>query len=228
MRLLEYLGIIFLLIYTSSCEKSRKREDEIKGVPWENSYRTEVIVLEDSFVKIIADIPIELDTFYTRLNSSDNDCGHKRQYTFSDSDYPIFIREGGSLGDILPDSAYEFTIYHTYKFACSPEYPRDYDEEDFLLKARGTEIFRTSEGKPFKWIHKEFKKISGRPFMIMAYQTNYPARTPNQTYLSTYLNAYTQLDSLHIGISYECNAKDCEGFVERMMNSLESIKLEKL
>jgi hypothetical protein len=220
MRIKVILPILFLAF---SCNL-----DEDKPEIQEIGFRIEELILQDSVAKITMDIPIELDTFYTWVNWSDNSCGHVKAYTYSDSNYPTSYKEGGSTKDVFPDSSYRFSVLHTNDFACTPRYRRDIDTVYLLEKTALLERFYLNNGINFNWIHREVKTIDGRPFMIFAFRTNEQQNSSAQDKLITQLSAFTHLDSLYIGFSYKCSPGDCEKFIPRMLKSLESTRIERL
>jgi hypothetical protein len=220
MRIRVILPILFLAF---SCNPDGDKE-KIQ----ETGYRIEELVLQDSVAKITIDIPMELDTFYTWVNWSDHNCGDIKTYTYSDSNYPASYKEGGSTKDAFPDSSYSFSLFHSNRFACTPQYRRDIDTVYLLERTASLERFHLSNGKDIEWIHREVKEINGRPFMIIAFRTNEQQNSSTQDKLIAQMSAFTHLDSLYIGFSYKCSPVDCDKFIPRMLKSLESTRIERL
>jgi hypothetical protein len=223
-----HFTVLFLFLQLSSCDKGKPVTE--KDYKWKNSYLKKELILEDSIAIVVLNIPSELDTFFTQVIYSDVSCAHTKRYNFSDSDYPTYLKNSNyELFYLLePDTAYELNIYHRYEILTCDQSPLKYTFDEKRLQREVTikEHMISRDGRMFKWLNKEIKHINGRDFVVLAFQADWPPQQ-NQYYPSTYLEATTILDSLYrITFSYRCSAKDCSGFISRMMNSLESLKLE--
>jgi hypothetical protein len=50
---------------------------------------------------------------------------------------------------------------------------------------------------------------------------------PQQKYQSTVIRSFVDAKGIDLRIEFECASNNCDGFIERMTKSLESIKISK-
>lgn len=182
--------------------------------------RKEKFFLQDSLFSIELEVPIELDSFYSWVDYDDTSCGHERKYRFSDSRYPIF-QESGFFYLTYPDSSYRLTISHVNKYACTDRnWKADLQKIIWAYEARAK-----MDTVSFKVYSAEEAEINGATFQILTFKTDL---LPRQKYQSTLLWAFTKIDSIDIKVEYECASKNCDSFIEKMNESIKSIKVIKI
>ena len=183
--------------------------------------RPETFFLQDSLFRIDVNVPIELDSFYTWVDFDHDDtvCEVLQMYRFSNSKYPIYRKVGFSY-PTYPDSSYHLTFSHIYMYDCQDSEGRVKLKE--LI--RREEERAKSRGFDFKLFSSESVNINGQAFDIIKFRTNL---LPKQKYHSTLIWGFTRVDNIYLKVEYECASKNCDSFIERMSESLESIRVTK-
>lgn len=184
------------------------------------------IELSNQLGTVSALLPNELDTTYSWVNFSDCDCCDIKMYRFANSNYTL-LKETGMFHAHLPDSLYQFTIFHKVRRNCDGQWRITQNSVDSLvglMNIRNAEAF--VGGDSIVWLNKERLHIDKRDFILLAYRskTAYPYR---DTGAVTILEAITIVDNEVLNFVYECSGINCEGFIEKMTISLKSIHIER-
>ena len=208
MTSIKTLLIICIIVAISSCETNKIADS-----------RLETFFLQDSLFSIDISVPIELDSFYTWIDSDDISCGHLRKYRFSDSKYPI-IKESGFIHKTFPDSSYRLTFSHIDKYDCQDStWKVDLNE---LIK--GYELKSKMDSVEFNVISSDKVEINGLTFDILAFKTDL---LPRQKYQSKLIWGFTKIGGIDLKVECECAGKTCDSFVEKMSKSLKTMRLTK-
>ncbi len=199
-------SLLFTLTLIGSAA-SCKRNDN-------NDWSKESFILQDSKHQIEVNIPTELDSFYTWVDYNDTGCGCRRRYRFSSSKQPIF-QESGFFQLEHPDSSYRVTFSHYYYPDCFGQWKVDLDHIVAFYK-KGAEM----DSVDLKVFSAKRININGIPFDVLAFRTQL---VPRQKYPSTLIWGYASIDSVDLQVEYECAMKNCDLFIEKMGESLNSI-----
>jgi hypothetical protein len=219
----SYLALIFSFrsrIYiiicfgASICCEFPQKKNPLPG------YRTESFFLQDSAFHVQLDVPVELDSFYSWLDRSDTECASKRKYRFSDSRYPVRTESGFFHGkEDLADSSYRLTFCHTRNFSCAYDSEEPADVELIIDRRK---LISQADSVPLEIYKFENLEINGVLFFVDRYRTG---GTLGQKYLVTFVNAFAVFDGIGISVSYECVSKNCNGFIDRMDESLNTLRI---
>jgi hypothetical protein len=90
--------------------------------------------------------------------------------------------------------------------------------------ARGLEEKAKRDSVDFVLYSTEQKRIGDLEFYTIRFKTDL---LPKQTYQSTVIRSFVNADGMDLKIEFECANNNCDGFLERMKKSLESIKISK-
>jgi hypothetical protein len=182
-------------------------------------FRTETFVLQDSTTILEIRVPNELDTFHMWVDSDDTHCGDQKKYRFSNSDYPVF-QESGFFHATHPDSSYRMTFSHFANLDC---YESSFTP-DLIKMAKGLEQNAKKDSVDFVLYSTEQKQIGTLDFYTMKFKTDL---LPRQKYQSTVIRSFVKADGIDLKVEFECASNNCDGFIERMTKSLESIRILK-
>jgi len=196
------------IVGISSCDKDRISDS-----------RLQTFFLEDSLFRVDVNVPMQLDSFYTWTDYDDTSCGILRKYRFSDSEYPVF-KESGFFYPTYPDSSYRLTFSHIYKYDCQNSEGKVNLQEIVTGLEERAKKYRFD----FKLFSLDNVNINGLPFDIIKFKTDL---LPEQKYQSTLIWGFTKIDTIHLKVEYECASKNCDSFIEKMNESLESIRVTK-
>ena len=177
---------------------------------------------QDSLYKITFNKPIELDTFYNWKDQDDNACSDEHKYRFSKNEFPT-QQETGFFWTSYADSTYRITFKHVEKFDCKEE--MDYEKwgtpKEYLNKI----IERAKEDKmQIDTLFSKYENVNQRKYILCAYNLNEGYKNG---YSTNYLKAITTVDSNLIVITADCRSKKCNGFIERMTQSIKTINIER-
>lgn len=175
-------------------------------------FKSQRISLDNNLGNIQLFVPNDLDTFYSWIRYSDYSCGHKQMYRFSDRRFQL-IKESGWIFNEKIDSLKQITVSHALKSHCKERFAsaRSKKFEENLKYQFGSDSSR-----------KEIKNINGRDFYILTFTMESEARNIKN------VTAITIIDSIRVDINFNCYAKDCKEFTNRINKSIESITIEKL
>jgi len=182
---------------------------------------------QDSLYEITFDKPLELDTFYTWKDEDDNACSDERKYRFSKTGFPV-QRETGFLGNSFADSTYRITLKHVEGFDC--RYGENMDAREYLIRL----LEKYKGDNPRVNIDTLFSKkanINGQEFIMFAYKIKedyYITKDYNNGYWTNYLKAITIKDGNSLVFTADCRTKNCNGFIQRMEESFNSIIIKKI
>lgn len=180
------------------------------------------IELSNQLGKMSILLPSEFDTLYTWVNFSDCDCCDIKMYRFASSNYSL-LKETGMFHARIPDSLFQFTIFHKAKRNCEDHWKITQSSVDSLaslMEAKYEEAFVGRDS--ITWLNKEMLIIDNQTFVLLAYKSKsaYPFRMPG---IPVMLEATTVIDGEVLNFVCECSRSNCEGFVEKMTKSLKSI-----
>lgn len=160
---------------------------------------------------------MELDSFYTWVDIADNGCACRTKYRFSSSKLPIFQESGFKLE--LPDSSYRVTFSHYHYADCIGEWKADLDKMIAYYRNKAEQ-----DSVDFQVFSAARIDINEIPFDVLAFKTDLELK---QKYQSTLIWAFATIDTVELQVEYECALKNCDFFVEKMGESLRSIKVSR-
>jgi hypothetical protein len=159
-------------------------------------------------------LPAQMDTFCSWVNMSCTQCLDKQQFRYADTDYDVIL-ETGNFNFDSPDSAYQFTVSQDTRVKC-------FEVQDTFINARFIENWEKGQRMNNQDVEIYFSGLEnydGRNFAVMA------NRTSSMDMNAINLSAYTVVNGQLICLAYSCLATNCDGFVEQMKLSLETIEI---
>ena len=191
--------------------------------PVEHSVKT-VFYTQDSLYKITFDKPLELDTFYSWKDSDDNVCSDEHKYRFSKKSFPV-QKETGFFWTSHADSTYRITLKHVESYACKSDLSADSlvvspdaYKRNLLIRAKNDNI-------PTQVLFSKKTDIHNHIYVLCAYRSTEPYKNGYDTY---YLKAYIPVDSNVMVITADCRTYNCDGFINRMEKSFQTIEIERM
>jgi hypothetical protein len=143
------------------------------------------------------------------------------KYRFADKSYTQFA-ESGWLWTFVPDSTYQFNIWHKpIKEAPDSIILKPLSEKDTSDWYYHPHI--VGSATPSIFVLKEFKLINERPFVISAFISSYGYLTHSRT---LFVIAETNLKSRELYFIGECGAKDTARFIDCIYKSFLSIRIK--
>jgi hypothetical protein len=186
-----------------------------------DDYHSRSFVAGESTLFIALDLPNELDTFQTWVDYSDVACAHQAKYRFSDSRFQL-IKESGFMSSEYPDSSYRVTFSHVHPFTeCVDEFPVD----TIFDNLKSLELSAQAMREEFVGYDEGVIEANGINLHFVKFRT---VLVPAQKYPSTILRAFFVVKKAVYRVEYECARSNCDGFFERMENSLKSIKVKEV
>lgn len=165
MNLIKKVAQISLITFLSACNNKE--------------YIEKKITTQNHKYNISINLPIELDTTYSWIDTSDNLCSDMKKYRFSNNGYPCYMENGFSDYDTR-DSICELTIEHNNNFICKSN-NEIWDNSILKIKeklklglvADSLEISRVATSN-----------INGRKYLITQYKYKHKYRSLNWIYLT--------------------------------------------
>ncbi|SKC84996.1 hypothetical protein SAMN05660236_4777 [Ohtaekwangia koreensis] len=199
---------ICTVVVIISCENSKITDS-----------RPEIFFLQDSLFRIEINVPMELDSFNTWVDYDDTSCGHLRKYRFSNSNYPI-IQESGFIHKTSPDSSYRLTFSHIDNYNCQDSTWK----VDLKGVVKGLELRSKMDSVQFRLISLDKVEINKLTFDILTFKTDL---LPRQKYQSILIWGFTKVNGIDLKVEYECANKNCDSFIDKMNESLKSLRVTK-
>lgn len=159
-------------------------------------------------------LPARMDTFCSWVSVSCTKCDDRQQFRYADTDYDLALETGFFNLDI-PDSAYQFTVSQNTRPEC-------FEVPDTFINARFIEDWEIQErlkNKQGEIYFLGLENYDGRDFAVMANKSS------KEDMNAINLCAYTVVNGQLVGLVYSCFAVNCDGFVEQMKLSLETIEI---
>jgi hypothetical protein len=210
-QLLLILSIIIFIF----CFGCKHRNDDSKVA---------IFYTQDSIYKISIDLPFELDTLYTWLEISDNNCGHMRKYRFQNKRYPR-IQDSSYYYRLNSDSLFRLTFSHNDRFYCK----YDFRDDRFInpIEFARRLNYRNYSGRDTLVIDTVFKtQINDRNFIIAQYKLN-EKKNKDRDWLH-YVKGISVVDSNLFVFEFECRKNKFTPQTNNIMiNTIYSIDISK-
>lgn len=217
-------AILFAVIITSVCCQQEKQAEDYTGY-----YDTQFAVAllnrqaqwKDTIASISLKLPSSLDSFYRWCKSSDSSC-ERLQYRFANKNYAQF-QESGFYYTARPDSVYQLTFFH------DPVVKGDPNKVLSAVKASDSAHLASylehhaTLCDDNKILRKEYSKINGRSFILIAFTSPCSMLTDKPT---VFAGAITALDKVYLFALAESSASDSSGFVDMAFKTFRSLSIK--
>lgn len=223
MKLTAIIASLFIVLFIS-CKEERIAEDftGYKEASFSVAALDAAQSWSDTMATIMLKIPAHLDTFYRWHDQSDcASCG-RLKYRFADKRYSL-LAESGFYYELVPDSILQLTFIHD-PMKVGPEEkklpPFTASDSTHLINYLIHQSTFCDSNQVFR---KEFFKIDGRPFLLVAFQSSCSIVTKGATVSAAVI---TPLDKMMLFGLAETNRRDTLGFVDEMFRSFRSINIK--
>jgi hypothetical protein len=172
-----------------------------------------IINLALNLGKVEINLPSEFDTLDTWILHSDFHCGDKQIYRLANSRYDIYKRTGDY--DVHnSDSIFQFQIVHDAHIECvSNSLPIKKVNELMLKEA----IIVNSDSKI---LSSEIARIKARDYAILETISVNDSKQIYNLLVTTLLK-----NSIPINFVFSCAKANCQDFIQKANNSLETIRI---
>lgn len=142
-------------------------------------YIEKKIITQNHKYNISINLPIELDTTYSWLDTNDNLCSDTKKYRFSDNAYPCYMENGFADYDTR-DSICEITIEHSNNFICKSN-NENWDNSIIKIKEK---LKLGLVGDSIEITRVATSNINGRKYLISQYKYKHKYRSPYWIYIT--------------------------------------------
>lgn len=213
MTIKTYITLLYLLL--SGC-------DYVDKISTDFSQNRKSIVLNNNLGEIDFFIPSSFDTLLIWENRSDcAPCCDSFSYRWANSKFSL-VKESGFFQNELTDSLFQFTITHKKDLNCLSAIEID---KETLLEL--TSIIESSYQEAFSdnllWQIREIRNINNQLFIVYGYS----GKSSIGTEQYAILKAITKINNEDVHFTYECEASNCQRFIDSMIESMNSIKILK-
>lgn len=220
---MKYFFLLIPILSMSACKKynnvcNLKINEEAL---YHKRLTYKVIDLQDPLGIIYIEFPRQMDGYLEWYNASDCTCCGYQSYRLA---APIFkpVMESGWIKEPIPDSVYQITFFHSPN-TCTIDFPLEAkDSIDQLLWNWGPQSIKDAK---FPIIFIETKMIHDIKWITYAYIL--PSAFLNNSTINPYIyvvEAKTVIDNKILHFKAECQAADCENFIEAMKKAIASIR----
>jgi predicted DNA-binding protein with PD1-like motif len=184
---------------------------------------------QDSTYKITFEKPIELDTLNDWIDTDDNACSFEHKYRFSKKTFPHQL-ESGFFWTSYVDSTYRITLKHIEGFRCKSDIDNDIMNDTInYLKHLYNDAKILYPKINIDTLNLKKIRVNNRNFILYSYRIKEDFHvTKNFTngYWTNYLVALTEIDGNLLDFTADCRSNNCDGFIQKMEKSLETIMIE--